>query len=132
MKTAGDVPTNFEEYIAPFPPKVRAILKRVRTTILKAAPGATEKISYRMPSFVLDGVVAYVGGFKEHVGLYPPVRDAKLKREAVPYAGEKGNLRFRYDEPIPYDLIGRIVESRVTEQQSRAATKRATKRASKK
>lgn len=128
MKTAGAVPTNFEEYIAPFPPKVRTILKRVRTTILKAAPAATEKISYRMPSFVLDGVLAYVGGFKEHVGLFPPVRDVKLKREAAPYAGEKGNLRFRYDEPIPYDLIGRIVESRVAEQQRRTKTKRASKK----
>jgi uncharacterized protein YdhG (YjbR/CyaY superfamily) len=124
MKTAGDVPTTFDEYIVPFPPKVRAILKRVRTTILKAAPGATEKISYRMPSFVLNGVVAYIGGFKEHVGFYPPVRDAKLKREAAPYAGEKGNLRFRYDEPIPYDLIRRIIASRVAEQQARATAKR--------
>lgn len=124
MKTAGDVPTTFDEYIASFPPKVRAILRRVRRTILKAAPGATEKISYRMPSFVLNGVVAYIGGFKEHVGFYPPVRDARLKREAAPYAGEKGNLRFRYDEPIPYDLIGRIVASRVAEHQARATAKR--------
>ena len=112
---------------SPHIPKVRAILKRIRLTILKSAPGAQEKISYRMPSFVLNGVLAYIGGFKEHVGFYPPVRDPKLRREAAPYTGEKGNLRFRYDEPIPYDLISRIVESRVAEHTGSAIKKRPAK-----
>lgn len=124
MKAASSVPTTIDEYIATYPPKVRAILERVRTTIRKAAPDAEERIAYRMPSFALNGALVYFGGFTEHVGFYPPVRDARLKREAASYAGEKGNLRFRYDERIPYNLIARIVKSRVLENQARLAAKK--------
>ncbi len=79
-----------------------------------------------MPSFAQHGALVYFGGFKEHVGFFPPVRDAALKRLTAPYAGEKGNLRFRYDEPIPYDLISRLVEARVAENQARRDAKSGT------
>ncbi|MEQ1691858.1 MAG: DUF1801 domain-containing protein [Gemmatimonas sp.] len=124
MKTALPAPTTIGEYIATYPPEIRAILERVRKTIRKAAPGAEERIAYRMPSFALNGALVYFGGFKEHVGFYPPVRDAKLQRESASYAGEKGNLRFRYDEPIPYELITRIVKARVLENQARLTAKK--------
>lgn len=69
------------EYIARFSPEVRAILKRIRLTIKKAAPDAQETISYRMPAFTLSGVLVYFAAFKKHIGLYPPVRgDAKLEK----------------------------------------------------
>ena len=124
MKAALTAPTTIDEYVATYPPRIRAILERVRKTIRKAAPNAEERIAYRMPSFALNGALVYFGGFKEHVGFYPPVRDAKLKRESASYAGEKGNLRFRYDEPIPLDLITRIVKARVLENQARLAAKK--------
>ena len=124
MKAASSSPNTIDEYIATYPPKIRTILERVRKTIRKAAPDAEERIAYRMPSFALNCALVYFGGFKEHVGFYPPVRDAKLKRESARYAGEKGNLRFRYDEPMPYDLIARIVKSRVLENQARLAAKK--------
>ena len=105
---------DIDEYIAGFPPDVQEVLHKVRAAIRAAAPQATEKISYQMPAFFQDGVLAYFGGFKTHIGFYPPVSgDAKLVREAAPYAGEKGNLRFPLDQPIPYDLIRRIVETRL-------------------
>ena len=110
-------PATIDEYIALQPREVQAILRRIRTTIRKAAPDATEAISYRMPSFVLNGHLVYFGAFKNHIGLYPPVRDEALRRETSGYEGEKGNLRFPLDEPIPYDLIARIVKSRVRENQ---------------
>ena len=119
--------SEIDEYIAAYPPKIRAILQRVRTTIRKAAPDAEERIAYRMPSFALNGALVYFGGFKEHVGFFPPVRDPQLKRDAARYAGVKGNLRFRYDEPIPYDLISRIVVARVRENQERLLAKRRPK-----
>jgi uncharacterized protein YdhG (YjbR/CyaY superfamily) len=108
-------PGSVDAYVAGFPPAVRPILERVRRTIRRAAPGAEERISYQMPAFRLEGVgiVAWFGGFKEHVGLYPPVRDPALKRAAARYAGPKGNLRFRFDEPIPHALIEQIVKSRL-------------------
>ena len=111
---------DIDEYIASFPPDVREVLHKVRATIRAAAPQATEKISYQMPAFFQDGVLAYFGGFKKHIGFYPPVRgDAKLVRDAAPYAGEKGNLRFPLDQPIPHDLIRRIVASRVAAKKPR-------------
>ncbi len=103
-------PTTIDDYIKGFPPRVRSILERIRRTVGDAAPEATEVISYRMPAFKLNGILVYFAAFKNHIGLFPPVRgEAKLVKAAAPYAGEKGNLRFPFDEPIPYELIKRIV-----------------------
>ncbi len=105
-------PTNFEEYAQDFPPRVRAILRKIRATIRKAVPDAQERISYRMPAFKLKRDIAYFAAFKHHIGFYPPVRgDAALKQAVNRYSGPKGNLRFPLDEPIPYALIARIVKS---------------------
>ena len=117
-------PATIDEYIALQPREVQAILRRIRATVRKAVPAAAETISYRMPAFVLDGHLVYFGAFKNHIGLYPPVRDLALLRETSVYAGEKGNLRFSLDEPIPYALIARIVEARVRENEKRMAAKR--------
>ncbi len=112
---------SIDDYIAGFPPEVQEILQQVRATIRAAAPQAEERISYRMPAFFQDGVLAYFGGFSKHIGFYPPVEgDAALVRAAAPYAGEKGNLRFPLDRPIPHELIRRIVEARVQARSSRA------------
>lgn len=114
MAANRPVPRNIDEYIASFPPDVQAILERIRVTIRKAAPDAKETISYRIPAFVQSGVLVYFAAFKKHIGFYPPVAgDAQLECEVSNYAGEKGNLRFPLDRPIPYDLIGQIVKLRV-------------------
>ena len=95
-------PRNIDEYIASFSPEVQAILERIRLTIRQAAPDAQETISYKIPAFKLDGILVYFAAFKKHIGLYPPVRgDAKLEKAISAYAGEKGNLQFPLDEPIP-------------------------------
>jgi uncharacterized protein YdhG (YjbR/CyaY superfamily) len=105
---------NIDEYIASFPPDIQAVLKKIRLTIRNAAPTAQEVISYRMPAFRLNGILVYFAAFKKHIGLYPPIRgDAKIEKEIAPYAGPKGNLQFPLDQPIPYDLIERIVKLRV-------------------
>lgn len=127
MKTASPKPATIDEYIAAFEPEVQAILQKIRQMISKAAPGAQEKISYQMPCFAQNGNLVYFGGFKQHIGFYPPVRDETLKKEAAKYAGEKGNLRFSLDEPIPYDLIKKIVKVRVLENQKVQDAKRAKK-----
>ena len=61
-------PAGTDEYIAGFPPKVRVILKRIRATVRRAPPGAEERISYRMPSFSLNGVLIYFAAFQNHIG----------------------------------------------------------------
>ena len=116
-------PKNIDDYIAAFSPRVRAILKKVRATVRKAAPQAEEKISYGIPAFALHGNLVYFAAFKNHIGIYPPVRDQKLKKAVAIYAGERGNLRFPLDKPIPYALIGRIVKARVRENLGKAGRK---------
>lgn len=127
MKTARTTPATIDEYIAAFSTEVRSILEMIRMTIQKAAPAAKEKISYQMPAFTLEGDLVYFGAFKKHIGFYPPVRDEKLRAEAAIYAGEKGNLRFPLDEPIPYALISKLVKARVRENQQRADAKKRKK-----
>ena len=107
-------PTDFADYAAGFPKDVQEVLNRIRATIKKAVPGATETISYNIPTFRFNGrILAHFGAFKTHIGFYPPVgAPAALKREVAQYAGPKGNLQFPFSRPIPYDLIERIVRSR--------------------
>jgi len=122
MRTTA--PKSIDEYIAAAPPQVQPILTRIRKTIGAAAPEARELISYRMPAFRLKGILVYFAAFKAHIGLYPPVSgDASLERALSPYAGPKGNLKLPLDQPIPYDLIKRIVLLRVKQDRARAAAK---------
>jgi uncharacterized protein YdhG (YjbR/CyaY superfamily) len=114
-------PTNIDEYIARFSPDVQTILERIRSTIREAAPDAQEVISYNIPAFKLGGILVYFAAFKKHIGFYPPARgDAKLEKAISVYAGEKGNLQFPLDQPIPYDLIERIVKLRIKQNQAKA------------
>jgi uncharacterized protein YdhG (YjbR/CyaY superfamily) len=68
MKTSQAVPQTIDEYIAGFPNDVREILQKIRMTIHGAAPDATEKNSYQMPTFYLTGNLVHFPGFKEHIG----------------------------------------------------------------
>ena len=127
MPSRQDAPKNIDEYIESFSPDIQAILERIRLTIGQAAPDAQETISYRIPTFTLNGVLVYFAAFKKHIGFYPPVRgDAKLARSIAPYAGAKSNLQFPLKQPIPYNLIERIVKLRVKQNLSkdRASPKR--------
>jgi uncharacterized protein YdhG (YjbR/CyaY superfamily) len=118
-------PASVDQYIAGFPPEKRAILERIRLTIRAAAPDAKEVISYRMPTFTQNGVLVHYAAFKAHIGLYPPVSgDAELEHALAPYAGEKGNLRFPLDQPIPYDLIARIVKHKLKLNAAKAPKKK--------
>ena len=112
MRTA---PKDIDDYIAGFPPTVQKLLQKVRTTIHKAAPKATEAIKYQIPTFVLDGRnLIHFAAFKEHIGVYPAPRgDAAFEKELASYAGGKGTVRFPLDEPLPLDLIKRIVKYRI-------------------
>jgi uncharacterized protein YdhG (YjbR/CyaY superfamily) len=122
MTTGRATPKKIDEYIASFSPEVRAILETIRLTIRNAAPGAQETISYKIPMFRLNGVLIYFAAFKKHIGLFPPVRgDAKLAKVASAYAGEKGNLQFPLDQPIPYGLIEKIVRLKVKQNSLKAS-----------
>lgn len=116
---------DIDGYIAQFPADVQAILEQVRAAIRRAAPDATETISYQMPAFKQHGILVYFAAWKKHIGLYPPISgDKALEKAVARYAGPKGNLQFPLDEPIPYDLIEQIVKLRVKQDMEKAASKR--------
>jgi len=122
-------PKDVDSYIAAFPKDHEALLKKVQRSIRAAAPNATEVISYNIPAYRQNGMLVYFAGFKHHIGLYPPVRgNAALEKAAAKYAGPKGNLQFRYDEPLPLSLITRIVRHNVKQDLARVAGKKKPKR----
>ena len=125
MPPSTEKPGSVDEYIASFEPGVQAILQKVRATVRAAAPEAAEVISYRMPALRQNGVLVYFAAFKSHIGFYPPIKgDTKLEQEASVYAGEKGNLRFPMDKPIPYRLIGALTRLRARQDAEHAVAKR--------
>ncbi len=125
----ANTPKDIDDYISRFTPEVQAVLQKVRKTIAGAAPQAREVISYQMPAFRLSGVLVYFAAWKKHIGLYPPIAgDEELQQAVAPYAGEKGNLQFPLDQPIPYALIKRIVNLRVKQDLANAKSKRQKRR----
>ncbi|MFH6959058.1 iron chaperone [Flavobacterium aquidurense] len=109
-------PSTIDEYIGGFPNNIQEILKKVRTTIQKAAPDAKEKISYSMPAFEQNGIVVYFAAFKKHIGLYAlPSGHETFKKELSKYKSGKGSVQFPLNAPIPFDLITKIVKFRVKE-----------------
>ena len=101
-----------DEYIGSFPPDVQPSLEQVRETIRAVLPDADEAIGYGMPAFRLDGrALVYFGGWQHHVGVYPlPDVEGDDEQRLAPYLAGKGTARFPLDEPLPLDLIARLVE----------------------
>lgn len=104
-----------DDYIAAFPRPVRTHLQALRRTIRAAAPDAVEAISYRIPTFKQDGrALIYFAGYETHIGLYPvDAGDAEFAAELAPYASGKATLRFALDQPLPLDLVARVVRSKL-------------------
>jgi uncharacterized protein YdhG (YjbR/CyaY superfamily) len=119
------------DYIAAQPPPARSVLKRVRATIRKALPGATEGISYQIPIYRLDGVmVLFFAGFKSHYSIYPatPRLVRALKSELAGHLHSKGTIRFPLADPVPTDLITRIAKLRAAEATERQPAKAKTRK----
>lgn len=106
---------SIDAYIAAAAPSAQAALQQIRQLVHEQVPGTAETISYRMPAFRLGQgrkgrTFFYFAAFKRHIGVFPPVQaDQALVRELQPWRGEKGNLRFPLDQPLPLALIGRVV-----------------------
>jgi uncharacterized protein YdhG (YjbR/CyaY superfamily) len=121
---------SIDEYIATFPEDKQALLEAVRATIKASAPGAEERISYQMPTFALNGNVVHFAALKNHIGFYPtPSGIEAFKDELSMYEGSKGAVKFPIGQPLPMELISKIVQFRVTENLNRAAAKARKKKA---
>ena len=110
-----------DEYIASFSEDVQQKMKELRETIHASAPGVQGKISYNMPTFMLNGRLVYFAGFKNHIGVYGAASAVKeFDDELSIYAGEKGSLRFSLDKHLPLKLISKIIKFRVSENLKKA------------
>ena len=116
--------TSIDSYIASFPQDVQERLETMRATIHAAAPNAEERISYLMPAFAMNGILVYFSVGKGYIGFYPTSSGvAAFEHELGGYVATKGAIHFPFDQPLPLDLITRIVQFRVAEDQEKAATR---------
>lgn len=107
---------NINDYIAQYPADIQEKLKEIRTIIKNSAPAATEKISWGMPTFQLEGNLVHFSAQKKHIGFHPtPSAITAFKEELSPYHCSKGTVRFPYDQPLPSELIYKMVRFRVEE-----------------
>jgi uncharacterized protein YdhG (YjbR/CyaY superfamily) len=126
VKPSSATATTIDEYIDRFPPKVKARLRTLRATIHRAAPKATERISYRIPTFYLEGNLVHFAAFAHHIGFYPTPSGIAAFRDALAkYEHAKGSVQFPHDEPLPLRLVAQIVKFRVGENVQRKSSARA-------
>lgn len=120
---------NIDEYIQIFPQDIQKILEEIRETIKKTAPEATEKISYGMPTFYLEGNLVHFAAYDHHIGFYAtPTGHEKFQKELSQYKSGKGSVQFPIEKPMPFDLIREIVKFRVEENKERAKEKKLNKK----
>ena len=115
-------PKTVAEYLAAAPKDARARLREIRTIVRAAAPGAVESLKWSMPAHSYKRILVMYAAFKNHVGFYPtPSAIAAFEAELAPYQRAKGSVQFPLHEPMPLDLIARIVEFRVKEARGKPA-----------
>jgi uncharacterized protein YdhG (YjbR/CyaY superfamily) len=120
-----------DEYIASHTGAVQRVLKRVRSAVRKAVPGAEEMLSYKIPTYKLNGrPVLYFAAWKQHYSVYPSNTHlvAAFKDELAPYEVSKGTIRFPLSEPVPVKLIESIARFRAKEVAAREKAKGAARK----
>ncbi len=108
---------NVDIYISTFPKEIQVVLSQIRAIIKEKAPEAVESITYGMPAYKTNGrPLVYFAGYQKHIGFYAtPTGHSEFQKELSKFKQGKGSVRFPIDKPIPFDLIGQIVEFRVYE-----------------
>jgi uncharacterized protein YdhG (YjbR/CyaY superfamily) len=113
-----------DEYISQFQPDVQEKLLSLRKIVKDVVPNAVERISYQMPTFALNKNLVHFAAFKNHIGFYPGASGiAAFKEELSVYKGAKGSVQFPINDPLPFDLIKRIVKYRELEDLKKAEEK---------
>ena len=106
-----------DDYIDTFPLEIRKLLDTLRQTILAEVPDAVEVISYKMPTYKLNGKnLVHFAAWENHIGLYPtPSALKEFEKDLEGYTKSKGSIHFPLGKPLPKELIKKIVEFRVKE-----------------
>ncbi len=114
-------PATVDAYIAQFPAEVQQKLLQLRELIQSTAPEAEEGISYGMPAYKLNKKpLVYFAGYDQHIGFYAtPSGHEAFQKELAGYKQGKGSVQFPLSEPLPLELIQRIITFRVQENLSK-------------
>lgn len=129
MENKKNTFTTIDEYISMFPDEVQVLLQSLRQVIKKAAPSAKEKISYQMPTFDFYGNLVHFAAYKNHIGFYPaPSGIEAFKQELSGYKSAKGSVQFPLNQPLPLELISKIVAYRVNENMEKEKKKEKKKK----
>lgn len=127
--STSSAPHQIDFYISQFPSPIQLILNNMRNVILQAAPDATEVISYQMPAFQYKGILVYFAVYSKHIGFYPtPSAIVKFKDELSHFKTSKGAVQFPINQTLPEDLITRMVQFRVMENEMKADLKVTSKK----
>jgi uncharacterized protein YdhG (YjbR/CyaY superfamily) len=118
MKAAADL----DAYLKAVPPQAKKTFSELRALVKKAAPKATEVMSYGIPTLVLHGNLVHVGAYEGHVALYGGKAMARLGPLSKFQTG-KGTLRFELGAKLPKKDLVAMVKARVAENTARAAAK---------
>jgi uncharacterized protein YdhG (YjbR/CyaY superfamily) len=122
MKTESAVTDAIDNYIKRFPDATGKLLEKIRLTIRKAAPEATEKISYGIPTFYYNGNLVHFAAFKNHIGFFPtPSAIEAFQKELKDFKTSKGTVQLPMSDPLPLKLIERMVKFRVKENAQKKA-----------
>lgn len=123
--TKGGCASEIDAYIDACPPLLQPRLRELRKAIAEAAPNAIEKMSYRMPTFYLEGNLVHFAAHAHHIGFYPlPETIESFLDELEDFQRSKGAVQFPHDKPLPLDLVRRMVKFRVEENLKKAALKK--------
>ena len=104
-----------DEYIAAQSAEVQPRLRELRAIIRAAVPEATEVISYGMPTYKFRVSFVSFGAAKRHCGLYGAAMDL-LAHELRGFDTSKGTVRFPLDQPIPEELVRKLVMAKAEQQ----------------
>ena len=116
---------NIDDYLSAFPQDTVVKLQQLREAIQKAAPAATEAISYAIPTFKQEGNLVHFAGYKNHIGFYPGSAGIEaFEKELSAYNLSKGTVQFPLDKPLPLSLVNKIVKYRVKQNLERTKTKK--------
>lgn len=132
MKSGMEPAKNIDSYIAAFPTKVQSSLKKLRKLIKQLVPSATEDIKYGMPTFILQGNLVHFAAYQHHIGFYPtPPVIVHFEKDLYDYQTSKGAIQFPIDEPLPFELIEKMVIYRLKIHQQKLELKALVKKSQK-
>lgn len=108
---ASKKPKNISEYISLQPVAQKKMLTQMRAVIRKAVPGLGEKLAWGMPTFTMEGNIAHIAGFKNHVSFFPgPVAMEEFADQMSKFETSKGTLKISLDQKVPVALLAKIMK----------------------